>query len=99
MKKITIGISLILPLISKAQLHISANVELYTLETIILYSVESFSNAYQLNITAGTTDTLNGGGTAWGIQTNKGTSSSNLSIRRTSKIGSYNVDQTTLGTT
>ena len=99
MKKITIGISLILPLISKAQLHISANVELYTLESIILYSVENFSNASQLNITAGTTDTLNGGGKAWGIQTNKGTSNSNLSIRGTSKIGSYNVDQTTFGTT
>ena len=82
----------------KAQLHIASGVELYVSGSSNLYSAESFSNSGKLTIAAGTTAILDGG-SASGAGTIKGTSTSNLSIGGTSTSGTYNFDQTTLGTT
>jgi hypothetical protein len=48
MIKITNGISFQLLPILKAQLHISASMELHASRSIILYTAENFSNASQL---------------------------------------------------
>jgi len=98
MKKITIIISLLLPLISKAQLRIANDGILYVSGNTIFYSAESYSNLGTLTIAAGTTATLNGGsGSEAG--TIKGSSTSSLSIGGTGTSGSYKFDQTTPGTT
>ena len=101
MKKITIAISLLiplLPLISKAQLHITSDGIMYASGGTIFYSAENFSNLGTLTIAAGTTVTLNGG-SASGAGIIKGSSTSNLSIGGTGTSGSYKFDQTTPGTT
>lgn len=98
MKKITIAISLLLPLILKAQLHITNDGTLYVSGNTIFYSAESYSNSGTLTIAAGTTATLNGG-SASGAGTIKGSSTSSLSIGGTGTSGSYKFDQTTPGTT
>ena len=101
MKKITIAISLLiplLPLISKAQLHITTDGIMYASGGTIFYSAENFSNLGTLTIAAGTTVTLNGG-SASGAGIIKGSSTSNLSIGGTGTSGSYKFDQTTPGTT
>ena len=101
MKKITIAISLLiplLPLISKAQLHITSDGIMYASGGTIFYSAENFSNMGTLTIAAGTTVTLNGG-SASGTGIIKGSSTSNLSIGGTGTSGSYKFDQTTPGTT
>jgi hypothetical protein len=98
MKKLTIAIIFLLPLISKAQLHISTGVEIYTSGNTILYSSESFSNDGKLTIAAGASATLNGGSSS-GTGTIKGSSTSNLSIGGIGTSGTYNFDQTTPGTT
>ena len=82
----------------KAQLHIASGVELYVSGSTNLYSAESFSNTGQLTLSAGTTATLDGG-SASGVGTIKGSSTSNLSIGGTGSSGTYNFDQTTSGTT
>ena len=98
MKKIIIVINLILPLISNAQLHISAGEELYASVSTILYSSESISNLGKLTIAAGASATLNGGSSS-GTGTIKVSSTSSLIIGGTGTNGSYYFDQTTPGTT
>ena len=98
MKKITIAISLLLPLISNAQLRIANDGILYVSGSTNFFSAESFSNLGTLTIAAGTTATLNGG-SASEAGTIKGSSTSSLSIGGTGTSGSYKFDQTTPGTT
>ena len=90
-------LTLCFQLAAKAQLHIASGEELYVSGSANLYSAESLSNAGKLTI-AGATATLNGG-SASGVGTISGSSTSTLLIGGTGTSGTYYFDQTTPGTT
>jgi hypothetical protein len=91
-------LALFMQFAAQAQLRIASGEDIYVSGTENLFTTESFSNAGKLTIAPGGTATLNGG-SASGMGTIKGSSTSNLSIGGTSTNGTYYFDQTTLGTT